>query len=60
MVLMDVIILMDCVERKPDVAVCERQRRRPACTSVQSDQRHRYSLLGKYNWKLATLIIPIF
>ena len=38
MVLMDVIILMDRVERKPDVAACEHQRRRPAYTSAQSDQ----------------------
>ena len=60
MVLMDVIILMDHVERKPDVAACERQRRRLACTSAQSDQRLCYSLLGKYNCKLATLKIPAF
>ena len=60
MVLMDVIILMDRVEKKPDVAACERQRRRPACTSAQSDQRLCYSLLGKYNCKLATLKIPAF
>ena len=58
MVLMNVIILMDCVERKPDVAACKRQRRRPACTSAQSDQHLCYSLLGKYDCKLATLKIP--
>ena len=60
MVLMDVIILMDHVETKPDVAACECQRRRPAWTSAQSDQRLCYSLLGKYNCKLATLKIPAF
>ena len=60
MVLIDVIILMDRVERKPEVAACECQRRRPACTSAQSDQRLCYSLLGKYNCKLATLKIPAF
>ena len=57
---MDVIILMDRVQRKLDVAACQRQRRRPACTSAQSDQRFWYSLLGKYNSKLATLKIPAF
>ena len=57
---MDVIKLMDLVERKLDVAACERQRRRPACTSAQSDQRLCYSLLEKYNCKLATLKIPAF
>ena len=57
---MDVIILMDHVERKPDLAACERQRHRPACKSAQSDQRLCYSLLGKYNCKLATLKIPAF
>ena len=51
---------MDRVERKPDVTACERQRRRPACTSAQSDQRLCYSLLGKYNCKLATLKIQAF
>ena len=60
MVLMDVIILMDRAERKPDVAACKRQRRRPACTSAQSDQRLCYSLLEKYNFKLAALKIPAF
>ena len=30
MALVEVIILMDRVERKPDVAACEHQRRRPA------------------------------
>ena len=29
--------------------VCEQQRRRPACASVQSDQRICLSLIGKYN-----------
>ena len=29
--------------------VCEQKRRRPACTSVQSDQRLHYSLIGKYH-----------
>ena len=57
---MDVIILMDRVERKPDVAACERQRGRPACTSGQSDQRLCYLLQGKFNCKLATLKIPVF
>ena len=28
--------------------VCKQHRRRPACTSVQSDQRLCYSLFGKY------------
>ena len=51
---------MDRVERKPDVAACERQRHRPACTSAQSDQSLCYSLIGKYNNKLATLKIPAF
>ena len=60
MVLIDVVILMDRVERKPDVAACKLQRRRPACISVQSDQRLCYSLLGKNNCKLATLKIPAF
>ena len=31
--------------------VCEQQRRRPACTSAQSDQRPCYSLLRKYHIK---------
>ena len=35
----DVIILMDRVERKPDVAASEHHRHRPAYTSAQSDQR---------------------
>ena len=60
MVLMDVTILMDRVERKHDVAACQRQRRRSACTSAQPDQRLCYSLLGKYNCKLTTLKIPAF
>ena len=60
MVLMDVIILMDRVERKLNLAACERQTRRPACTSEQSDQRLCYSLQGKYNCKVATLKIPAF
>ena len=29
--------------------VCEQHRRKPACTSVQSDQRLCYSLFGKYH-----------
>ena len=29
--------------------ICEQQRRRPACTSPQSNQRLCYSLIGKYN-----------
>ena len=33
--------------------VCEQQRRRPACTSAQSDQRICYSLMGKYHTKHA-------
>ena len=49
MVLVDVIILMDRVERKPDVAACEHRMRRPAYTSVQSDQRLYCSLSVKYN-----------
>ena len=36
MVLKDVIILMDRVERKPDVAACERQRRRLASLALES------------------------
>ena len=32
---MDVIIIMDRVERNPDVAACDHQRRRPAYTSAQ-------------------------
>ena len=35
--LMDLIILMDSVERKPGLAACEHQRRRPAYTSAQTD-----------------------
>ena len=35
--------------RKPVIGVCEQQRRRPACASAQSDQRLRYSLIGKYH-----------
>ena len=31
--------------------VCERQRRRPACASLQSDQRLCYSLFRKYHIK---------
>ena len=46
---MDVIMLMDHVERKSDVAACEREKRIPAYTSAQSDQRLCCSLLGKYN-----------
>ena len=30
--------------------VNEQQKRRPACASAQSDQRHCHSLLGKYNY----------
>ena len=29
--------------------VCEQHRRRPACASAQTDQRHCYSLTGKYH-----------
>ena len=32
--------------RKPVFEVCEKQRRRPACTSMQSDQRLCNSLIG--------------
>ena len=46
----DVIILMDRVERKPDVAACEHHKHRPAYTSAQSDQRFYCWLPGKYNW----------
>ena len=35
--------------RKPVYAICEQQRRRLACASVQSDQRLCCSLPGKYN-----------
>ena len=38
-----------CREKKPYFVACEQQRRRPACTSAQSDQRLCYSLIGKYN-----------
>ena len=31
------------------LVVCKQQRRRPACTSVQSNQRLCYSLFGKYH-----------
>ena len=57
---MDAIILMDRVERKPDVAACGRQRHRPACTSPQSDQRLCYLLLENIIDKLATRKIPAF
>ena len=33
--------------RKPVFGVCEQKRRRPACASAQSGQRHCYSLIGK-------------
>ena len=36
---------MSRVMRKPVFAICEQQRRRSACASVQSDQRLCYSLL---------------
>ena len=35
--------------RNPDFVVCEHQRCRPACASVQSDQHLCYSLSGKLN-----------
>ena len=35
--------------RKPAFAICKQQRRRSACTSVQSDQRLCYSLLRQDN-----------
>ena len=31
--------------------ICEQQRRRPACTYVQSDQRLCYSRIGKHHIK---------
>ena len=34
---------MRLVVRKPDFVLCEKQKRRPACTSVQSDQRFQES-----------------
>ena len=37
------------VMRKPAFAICEQQRRRSACASVQSDQRLCYSLLRQDN-----------
>ena len=35
--------------RKPVFGVCEKQRCRPACASVQSDQRLCYLCIGKYH-----------
>ena len=35
--------------RNPIYAICEQQRRRPACASAQSDQRHYCSLPRWYN-----------
>ena len=37
--------------RKPSSGVWEQHRGRPACTSVQSDQRLCFSLFGKYPMK---------
>ena len=34
---------MRLVVRKPDFVLCEKQKRRPACTSMQSDQRFQES-----------------
>ena len=58
--LMDVIILMDRVERKPDVAECEHQRRRPAYTSAQSYQRLLFPSQESIIDKLATRKISAF
>ena len=38
--------IMGLNARKHVFGVCEQQRRRPACTSAQSDQRLCYSLIG--------------
>ena len=34
---------------KPNSVTCEKQKCEPACTPVQSDQRHCYSYSRKYN-----------
>ena len=39
---------MDLVARKSDFVACEQQRRRPACTDVQSDQCLCYSFSRKF------------
>ena len=40
--------MMDLDARKLDFGACEQQRRRPASTSMQPDQRFCYLLSGKY------------
>ena len=41
--------------RKPVYAICERQRHRSACTSVQSDQHLCFLLPGNLQFELANL-----
>ena len=40
------IVIWSHIMRKPVFAICEQQRRRSICTSIQSDQRLCYSLLS--------------
>ena len=42
-------VYMNHIMRKPVYAICEQQRRRPACASTQSDQRLCCSLTRLYN-----------
>ena len=46
--------------RKPVFGVCQQQRRRPVCASVQSDQCHCYSSLESIIFRLNTSQISIF
>ena len=46
---------MDIVARKPNIAACEQQRRRPDCAYAQSDQRLWYSLSGSIVMLVANL-----
>ena len=45
---------MRLVVRKPDFVLCEKQKRRPACTSVHSDQRFQESPVAD-----ATLVLSL-
>ena len=46
--------------RNSAIGVCEQQSCRPACASVQSDQRLSYSLIKKYHFKLASSEISLY
>ena len=51
---------MDLDMRKPVFRVCEKQRRRPACTLAQSDQCFVIHILESIIYKLATSKVSNF